>query len=427
VWLNWKTRQVEHAVARNREADNTDWCPQGRALAYTLKNNLYVTDNEGQTLQVTDEPEGVKCGTSVHRDEFGIRKGTFWSPKGGLLAFYRMDERMVTDYPQVNTTTRIATLEPDKYPMNGMTSHQVSVGIYNLKTQQTVWLNTGDPTDRYFTNIAWGPDEKCLYLIEVNRDQNEAKLCQYDALTGELTATLITETHPKWVEPETPIAFLPWDSQAFLYTSQMDGYRHLYVCRLDKPATQSLHFDNGTEVKASIAMKQLTQGEWIVQSQLGFNAKAHEVILTSTEVSPLQSNPYAVNTDNGKRRLLGERDGMHYPQLSASGTWLIDHYLSYSIPRRIDLVPTTKGKSVNLIDATEPLEDYKRPEITVGTLKAADGKTDLYYRLIKPVDFDPNKKYPAVIYVYGGPHAQLIHNTRNYDARGWDLYMAQLG
>jgi dipeptidyl-peptidase-4 len=86
-----------------------------------------------------------------------------------------------------------------------------------------------------------------------------------------------------------------------------------------------------------------------------------------------------------------------------------------------------KGKTVNLLNATEPLDAYKRPEITVGTLKAADGKTDLYYRLIKPVDFDPNKKYPAVIYVYGGPHAQLIHNTRNYDARGWDLYMAQLG
>jgi dipeptidyl-peptidase-4 len=261
----------------------------------------------------------------------------------------------------------------------------------------------------------------------VNRDQNQAKLCQYDVATGELTATLIEESHPKWVEPENPIVFLPWDHQAFLYTSQMDGYRHLYLCRLNKPAPQTVSHPNGTEVKSTLQMKPLTSGEWIVQSLLGFNAKTHEVILTSTEVSPLQSNPYAVNVDNGKRRLLGQKDATHFAKLSASGTWLIDNYLSYSIPRRIDLVPTVKGKSVNLLDATEPLNDYKRPEITVGTLKAADGETDLYYRLIKPVDFDPNKKYPAVIYVYGGPHAQLIHNTRNYGAGGWDVYMAQLG
>lgn len=154
-------------------------------MAYTLDNNLFVTTADGKTQQVTDEPKGIVCGQSVHRQEFGISKGTFWSPKGNLLAFYRMDESMVTDYPQVNTSTRIATLEPDKYPMAGMTSHKVTVGIYNPETQKTVYLKAGDPTDRYFTNISWSPDEKSVYVIELNRDQNHALLCCYDAETGE--------------------------------------------------------------------------------------------------------------------------------------------------------------------------------------------------------------------------------------------------
>ena len=142
-----------------------------------------------------------------------------------------MDESMVTDYPQVNTSTRIATLEPDKYPMAGMTSHKVTVGIYNPETQKTVYLKAGDPTDRYFTNISWSPDEKSVYVIELNRDQNHALLCCYDAETGEPLKSnpLYEEKHTKYVEPQHPIVFLPWDHTKFIYQSQRDGYNHLYL------------------------------------------------------------------------------------------------------------------------------------------------------------------------------------------------------
>lgn len=184
----------------------------------------------------------------------------------------------------------------------------------------------------------------------------------------------------------------------------------------------------GGSYRESYKTRQLTQGNWVVQNILGFNEKTKEVIIMSTEVSPLQSNAYAVNVKTGKRRFIGNKDGMHHVQLSGNGNYVIDNYTSFTIPRNIEIVPTSgKGKTISLLTATNPLEAYNMPEITVGTLKAADGKTDLYYRLIKPVNFDPNKKYPAVVYVYGGPHAQLIHNNRNYDARGWDIYMAQLG
>ena len=411
VLVDWGQKKVVWNQPIAPKAANQDWNAESRSLAYTVGNNLFVTTADGKQLQVTDEPKGVLCGQSVHRQEFGIYKGTFWSPKGNLLAFYRMDERMVTDYPQVNTFTRIATLEPDKYPMAGMTSHQVTVGVFNPATGQTVYLQAGDPTDRYFTNVSWSPDEKSVYVIELNRDQNHAELIRYNAITGEREAKLLEETHEKYVEPQHPLTFLPWDDSQFLYQSQRDGYNHLY-----------LYNTNGELVK------QLTQGEWLVQDIVGFNEKAKEVIIKSTEVSPLQSNAYAVQVKSGKRRLIGEADGMHSVQLSGSGKYLLDNYTSFTNPRKIDIVATNgKGKALNLLTATNPMEAYNLPEITLGTIKAADGKTDLYYRLVKPVNFDPNKKYPAVIYVYGGPHAQMIHNVRNYGAGGWDLYMAQLG
>ncbi|MGP1436314.1 MAG: DPP IV N-terminal domain-containing protein [Phocaeicola sp.] len=392
-------------------AENLDWEKNTRALAFTIGNNLIVTTADGYQQQVTTEPDGVVCGQSVHRNEFGINKGTFWSPKGRFLAFYRMDQSMVTDYPQVNTTTRIATPEPDKYPMAGMTSHKVTIGVYCPSTKQTIYLQAGDPTDRYFTNISWSPDDMHIYIQELNRNQNHMKMVCYNAISGEKEKVLFEETHPKYVEPLHPITFLPWNPTEFIYQSQCDGFNHLYIYN--------------TEGKL---IKQLTKGEWLVQNLLGFNVKTQEVIYMSTEISPLQTNTYAINVNNGKKRLIGTEEGFHRVQLSPDASYIIDNWESHAVARKIDIIPTSgKGKTVNILTATNPQEEYNMPEITVGTIKAADGKTDLYYRLIKPVNFDSSKKYPAVIYVYGGPHAQMINDVRNYAAGGWDIYMAQLG
>lgn len=398
---------VAYPQAAKAGGTNIDFTPQGGHIAYTVGNNLYV-DNK----QVTDEPRGIVCGQSVHRNEFGITKGTFWSPQGTLLAFYRMDESMVTEYPLVDITARVGKVDPIRYPMAGMTSHKVQVGIYNPATEQTLYLNTGDPTDRYFTNIAWAPDEKSLFLIEVNRDQNHAKLCQYDAASGQLTQVLYEETHPKYVEPQQPITFLPWDGTQFIYQSQKDGYNHLYLMSTDK----------------SVEPRQLTSGEWLVQSILGFNTKKQEVIITATKESPLQSNIYKVRVKDGKLTPIDNGQGVHAAQLSASGTYLIDNWSSPDVPRDIDLRSTADGKeTARLLTAEDPFKGLVMPTVETGTLKAADGKTDLYWRMLKPRDFDPSKKYPVIVYVYGGPHLQLITANYMYAARGWDLYMANKG
>ena len=419
---NWKTHTVTTRNDFPKKAfGNVDLQPVSGNMAYTIANNVYVNG-----VQVTDEPEGVLCGQSVHRNEFGIEKGTFWNPQGTLLAFYRMDQSMVTDYPQVNTSTRIATLEPDKYPMAGMTSHKVTVGIYNPETKQTIYLKSGDPTDRYFTNISWSPDGQKVYIIELNRNQNHSQLFRYDAVTGEKEALLYEEKHDKYVEPQHPITFIPWNEHQFIYQSQQDGYNHLYLFDLSQGMMHPMETYGPT--KLMIPFTQITKGEWLVQDILGFNEKTKEVIIMSTEQSPLQSNAYAVSLKDGKRRLIGDAEGVHRVQLSESGKYVIDNYTSHATARNISILPVSgKGKQVEMLSATNPMNEYNMPEITLGTIKAADGKTDLYYRLIKPVNFDANKKYPAVIYVYGGPHAQMITDVRNYGAGGWDIYMAQLG
>lgn len=408
--IDFERKDIVWSQDVNSKDENAEWEKNSRCRSFTRGNNLFITTANNKTIQVTDEPAGIKCGQSVHRDEFGIKKGTFWSPKGNLLAFYRMDERMVTDYPQVNTSTRIATLEPDKYPMAGMTSHKVSIGIFNPSTEKTIWLKTADPTDRYFTNISWSPDEKAIYIIELNRDQNHAQLIRYNAITGEPEKILLEETHPKYVEPLHPLTFLPWDSNKFIYQSQKDGFNHLYLYN--------------TEGKL---LKQLTKGDWLVQKLVGFLPKSKEVVILSTEISPLQSNTFAVNIQTGKRRAIGNSIGVHQIQLSESGNYLIDKFSAPGIPRVIDLLGTKKNITRCILKADDPWKDYKVPDITIGTIKAADGKTDLYYRLVKPVDFDPSRKYPAIIYVYGGPHAQNITATNHYAVRGWDIYMATKG
>lgn len=438
IWYDFSKKKIVNLFNLQGEGPtNFDFCKENGYMAYTIGNDLYVAHEGDFSSMVNPKVTGnqqqekdVVYGQAVHRNEFGIMKGTFWSPKGTYLAFYRMDQSMVTDYPQVNTTARIAELVPDKYPMAGMTSHKVTVGIYNVKDGKTIYLQAGDPTDRYFTNISWGPDEKSVFVIELNRDQNHAQLVQYDAVSGQKIGVLYEEKHARYVEPQHPLIFLPWDDSQFIYQTQRDGFNHLYLMDTKTKLKGEWKTGKDSEDQYCEYLKAipLTEGNWLVQDVLGFNTSRKEIIIASTEISPLQTNIFSLNVKNGKRTLIGMEDGTHQAKLSASGTYLIDYFTSSNVPREISILPTTGKKGTTLFTATDPLKgNYNLPEITVGTIKAADGETDLYYRLIKPVNFDPNKKYPAIIYVYGGPHAQMIHNTRFYDARGWDLYMAQQG
>ena len=443
--VNFKTKWIEDAIEIVPGTQVQAYNKMSGAMAYVLKDQLFVCDKAGNINQLTtDGSRNIVYGEAVHRNEFGIKGGLFWSPSGNRLAFYRMDQSMVTDYPLVHIPevdwkpakgeSRIATPEPTKYPMAGEKTHNVTVGVYDINTKKTIFLDAGDPTDRYFTNIQWSPDSKTIYMFELNRDQNDCRLvaynaesgkkiarepCQsakiggaYNAESGKQIAELYRETDAKYVEPTHPILFLPWNANQFVMLSQKDGYAHLYLFNKD-----------GKQIK------QITKGNWVVMDVLGFNNKAKSIVYVSNECSPIQRNTWAVNVENGTRTLLDNGKGYHYATLSDGGKYLVDNYTEPSVPRKIDIITIgTKRPAIkNWLTAKDPWEGYSVPEYSSGSLKADDGTTDLYWRMVKPVGFDPSKKYPTVVYVYGGPHAHNVDASWHYGSRSWETYMAQKG
>lgn len=416
-FYDWQAHRIEWIVPVEQGSGHQDFSAQSRSLAYTKDFNLYVTTADGHRHAVSvDGSRDLLYGTSVHRDEFGFHKGTFWSPAGDRLAFYRMDQSMVTDYPDVNImvplTTRIAQPAPEKYPMAGMSMHKVTVGIFTPATDRTVWLEVGDPTDRYFTNISWSPDGKTLYIMEVPRSQKRCDLTAYDAETGKRLGILYTETNDRYVEPQYPLAFLPWDSTKFIYQSERDGFNHLYL------------FDTKGRL-----LKQLTKGSFEVLELLGFNTHTRSVIIRSNESGHLRENLYAVDLKTGRRTALDNGVGVHRASLSEGGYYLRDSWSSPTVYRRIEVRTTARPNRITttLQEAENPWHDFSMPVVESGRITAADGKTPLYYRLVKPVDFDPSKQYPAIVYVYGGPHATNVKESWNYQTRPWEYYMANRG
>ncbi|MDR1335887.1 MAG: S9 family peptidase [Tannerella sp.] len=421
IHFDWKTLAVTAACTLEPQWENFEFCTANGCLAFTDKNNVRILSPDSRASAVTDETEaGIVCGASVHQNEFGIRKGLFWSPQGAALAFYRMDERMVADYPLVNIHARIAKAEPFKYPMAGMKSHEVTVGVHHLSDGRTVWLKTGLPKEKYLTNIAWTPDEKSICIAELNREQDECRLVRYSAQTGEREAELFTERNEKYVEPQHPALFLPKDPTRFIWQSQRDGYNHLYL--------YDLHGN---------LLKQLTSGKWVITEVLGFDEKGANLYFSATaprtgdaagEGNPLENCTWQLNLKTGVRTCINVKPGVHRVTLSPSGLYAIDRTVSPVTPHDIDLLRLKDRKTLkSLLSAPDPFRDYGMPDVSTGTLTAADGRTTLYYRLTAPPRLDRTKKHPVIVYVYGGPHARMVTGGWMNGAGGWDIYMALRG
>lgn len=392
-------------------AEDQDMASNGNT-AYTMGGNLFILNAEtGKKMQVsTDGTYELVYGKSAHRQEFGITKGTFWTNSGSKLAFYRMDQTDVTNYPFEEYNGTPATEKKIKYPMAGQKSHYVTVGVYDLKTGKTVYMETGTPKEQYLTNVTWSPDEKYIYIAIVNRDQNFMSLNRYDASTGKLDKTLFTESSTQYVEPEHGPVFIP-NKTDFLWYSERDNWQHLYLYNAD-----------GTLVK------QLTKGDWMVEEVLGFDKKGENVILSATKDGSISLHGYRVNLSSGEMTKLTAEEGTHTLTLSKSGEYLLDTYSNLTTPSTTLYTEVAKNKVVRTLHTSDnPLKDYKTGQVSFFPIKSTDGTTDLYCRVIKPIDFDPAKKYPVMYYVYGGPHAQMNHNAWLGGADMFMMYMAGQG
>ena len=386
--------------------------------AVSKNGSLYVIyANGAERLVAERENDQITYGEYVSRNEFGIDGGTFWAPNNRKVAFYRKDESKVTSFPLLDITTRTGSLKEIKYPMAGMDSENVQLGIFDVVTGETVYAAVDDfGYDRYLTNITWSPDGDMIYIQVLDRSQKHLKLNAYSAQTGDFIKTILTEDNEKYVEPFDPLYFIK-DQNFFIYrTANRDGYRNLYLC------------DNDGNIR------RLTSVDADVK-YVGNDGRY--VYYTSAEVSPVENHLFRIELKNlkkgvakasfGKPQRLTFAEGWHEIQLSPDCRHFIDSYSSLCTPRVVNLCASDGKILNNLLTADDPTLDYAYTEISLGTVKSADGQYDNYYRLIKPKDFDPSKKYPVIVYVYGGPHSQMVQNTYLAQLRRWEMYMAQRG
>ncbi len=405
--LNIKDKSIKKLTAFPSDAENTTLNVKTMRVAYTIGNDLYIADG-GRQLRLTENPDHVIAGQSVHRNEFAINGGIFWSPDGSKLAYYLMDESMVTDYPIVDITTRIAEAKPIKYPMAGMTSHIVKLHVYDIAAGTDVVMQTGEPEEHYLTAITWNNDNEKIYIGILNRGQDTLNFNEYNALNGEFNKTIFHDEDEQFVEPQGPAYFLPGSTTEFVWLAQRDGYYHIW-----------LH--NTKTLKA----RQIEKGNYVVTSFDGFDGNGN-AYYTSTEVSPLQRHFYMVSLKSGKKVRITQKHGTHSVSPSKSGRFFIDNYTSTDVPRAADIMDAKGRFFAPLYQADNPIKDYNIGVTELDTIKSEDGQ-DLYTRIIKPYNFDENEKYPVIVYVYGGPHAQLITDTWLAGAGIYLNYLAQEG
>lgn len=393
-----------------KEAANVDFNWKNSRAAYTVNNNLYVVGKKGLKVAITDfDDPNIVSGQAIARQEFGIIKGTFWSPNGQYLAFYQKDETDVADYPLLDMTTTPGSLSSIKYPMAGQKSEYAKVGIYDVQKNRTIYLNVDGPKDQYLTNLGWGPDEKFVYVAVVNRGQNQMWLNKYNAQTGAFVKTLFEEKHDKYVEPENPVWFIPGKKDEFLWLSERDGFMHAYRYNTE-----------------GAFLGQVTKGKWVVKEILGLEKNNKKLIVVGTDETGLNTNAYCVNLKNAKAKAISKSKGIHRYKLNSEGSALLNTWSSLDQPHLAQVI-NLKGKIIEtLITAKNPLTDYRIGTTEIFDIKADDG-TLLHARMIKPSHFDATKKYKVLVYVYGGPHAQMVSNRWLAGAPLWMHFMAEKG
>lgn len=405
-FFNFEKNEKQGEFPIEKAAENFVYNPESQYFAYTLGNNLFIGNQQTPKIPITDfKDPNIVSGQSIHRQEFGIKSGIFFSPNAEFLAFYQKNENEVTSYPLVDISTTPATISNIKYPMAGQKSEKAKVGVFNLKTQKTIYLDIDTSDEHYLTNLSFSPNGDFILLAEISRSQDYYELNQYSTSTGKKVKTILSERNSKWVEPQNPAVF--YSENDFLWLSQKDGFMNVYSYNLLQNKE-----------------KQLTKFKWVVNEILGFSADKKFVFISGTGTSPLESHTFKVDLKTSKVIKITSEEGTHHTQLSKNGKYLLDEFSSISTPRIIQIVENQNLKKTELLKSNFNLDNYHLATPEIVKIKADDKKTDLYARIIKPKNFNPDKKYPVLIYVYGGPHAQLVTNSWNTSADLWQMAMA---
>lgn len=372
--------------------------------------SIYLLDKigEAQPIVSTRQKAIVNGSGNVHRQEFGIHKGMFWSPDGTKLAFYHKNETMVKEYPLVNTSTRIAEVAPIRYPMAGETSEEVQLHVYDLKSKSLVKLDTKGPADQFLTGVTWAPNSEDIFIGILNRDQNHLVLKSFSAITGAEKAQLFEEKATTYVEPENALIFEPDLPHGFIYQSEKDGFNALYFVTNDGKKSTYLGIENV-----------------VVEEYLGYDKNTDAFYYLGAVNNGLDRQLYSVGLKNGKTNIITQKSGVYAVKLSDDFSKAYFTFSNFNTPTITGILDIKTGKETNLIVGVNPYTKISMPKVEMVKITAADGKTPLNGRIVYPINFDPNKKYPMVLYVYGGPHAQMITNSFYGSVPLWDIHMAQ--
>jgi dipeptidyl-peptidase-4 len=404
----YKNNRKSLLIISPLRAANKDISPDKNKIAYTIDNNLYLSNIKDSLLKITENKDlNIVSGQAIHRYEFGIKKGIFWNNQSSKIAFYQKDESDVHNYPLLDINSTPGKVKSIKYPMAGQKSEYAKIGVYDLENKKIVFLKLQHPKDHYVSNLTWGPNGQYIYIAELNRDQNHLKWAQYNPNSGLRIKTIYEETNNKWVEPEYPIYFIPNKENEFITLSERDGYMSLY------------HYNTAGKL-----IKKILENKWVITKVL--DVLENKIFFEGTGEDPRSVHAFSINIDGTELKKITTEKGIHSTQISPNHKFILDQYSNSKTPGITQLINLENFKTNLIHESENPLDNYSIGKTEM--LKITNSNNDeLYGRLIKPLNFDENKKYPVLIYVYGGPHAQLVKNNWLNGASLWMYWMAQQG
>ena len=398
-----------------------EFSPAGDRIAFVRDNNIFIKNlNNGVETQITNDGEqnSIINGATdwVYEEEFGIDKGFYWSPDGQWLAYYRFDESHVKEFQMALYGSLYPEQYTFKYPKAGEDNSIVQVYVRNIYEPLSMPIPLGEETDIYVPRLKWGPDN-LLCVYRMNRLQNEMDIIsynfgtQYVARFGLKPKTIYSEKSETYIDIDDNLTFLKYENE-FIFTSEKDGYNHIY----------KKNIRTGKE-------KQLTQGKWDVTKVYGIDEVTNLVYFQSAESSPINRDIYSVYLNGKNKEKISKKEGTNDAQFSSNFRYFINIYSNANTPYEFTLYSTKDEEPKVLKDNTKlksKLKEYNIPKIEFFTFTTSQD-IELNGYMIKPVDFDPNKEYPVLMYVYNGPGINTVNNSWGGARTLWWHYLAQQG
>ena len=412
AWFDLKTQTGRVLVSGKEELTDVKISPDSKFVSFIRDHNIWlVSTADGQERSfTTGGTEPVRKGELdwVYPEELELYTAYWWSPDSSAIAYLEMTESKVSQFPLVNFESYSGEADMQRYPVAGGANPIVRVLVAKISGGEPCVMDIGANSDIYIPRVNWLPDSRHIAIQRLNREQNVLDLLDADPATGK-TSTLLTEKDPYWINVSDDLYFFH-DGKRFLWSSERTGYRHLYLYDL-----------------AGKQISQLTKGDWEVSHVEHVDEAKGVVYFTATEKSPTERHLYRVGLDGAGFARITKEDGFHSVNFSPDATHYVDTYSNAMTPPRQDLYRADGTKSSTLNEnKVEALAQFHLSPVEFSTVKARDG-VSLNCFLIKPPNFDPAKKYPVIVYTYGGPHAQVVVNAWTGSSLLWHEMMAQKG